>query len=236
MSAPKNVVVSAAVALVLLPAVIFPVEVPVLNAVLKLLDALIEEFAPVTVRPPLAVCSPVDPSVVKDPAAAVVPPMAPGIAIVAPFRVAAFRLATLVVEDTANGAVPVASVLVICPVALIVLNAPVDAVVPPIGPGVVSAVAMSATTMPRKLGCAAEPVVGPANTIFAACVARVSVSVPVVVTGDPVIVKIGVVEPSANATLVTLPDPPPTALTVTLPNPFVGLSVMFVPATSCVGT
>lgn len=71
----------------------------------------------------------------KEPAAGVVPPIAPGAAIVAPPKLEAFKLATLVVDATVNGAVPVASVEVIAPVALIVLNAPVDAVPPPIAPG-----------------------------------------------------------------------------------------------------
>ena len=42
---------------------------------------------------------------------------------------------TRVVEATTKGAVPVEMVEVICPVAEIVVNAPVPGVVPPIGPG-----------------------------------------------------------------------------------------------------
>lgn len=49
-------------------------------------------------------------TVVKVPAAAVPPPIAPGAAKVAPFKEEAFRLATLVVEATTKGAVPVARV------------------------------------------------------------------------------------------------------------------------------
>lgn len=45
--------------------------------------------------------------------------------------------------------------------------------------------------------------------VFADCVARVSVSVPLEVTGDPEIVKIGVELPSDKPTLVTVPEPPP---------------------------
>lgn len=43
------------------------------------------------------------------------PPMVPGAAKVAPFKEEAFRLATLVVEATEKGAVPVARVEVNCP-------------------------------------------------------------------------------------------------------------------------
>jgi hypothetical protein len=49
--------------------------------------------------------------VVNAPVLAVPDPIAPGAANVAPFRLLAFRLATLVVEATVNGAVPVATVL-----------------------------------------------------------------------------------------------------------------------------
>ena len=78
---------------------------------------------------PLNVVSPLAVSVVNAPLPGVVPPIAPGDAKVAPLRLEAFRLATLVVLATTNGAVPVASVDVICPVALSVVNAPVDGVV-----------------------------------------------------------------------------------------------------------
>lgn len=54
---------------------------------------------------------------VNAPVLAVVPPMGPGEANVAPLKLEAFRLATFVVLTTENGAVPIASVEVICPVA-----------------------------------------------------------------------------------------------------------------------
>ncbi len=57
-------------------------------------------------------------SVVNVPAAAVPPPIAPGLANVAPLREEAFRFATLVVLETANGAVPVDTVEVNCPLTL----------------------------------------------------------------------------------------------------------------------
>ena len=65
----------------------------------------------------------------------------------------------------------------------------------------------SAVTNPRNVGCAAAPVFGPAKNVLAFCVFRVSVRVPLVVTGLPVIEKIGVLLPSARPTLVTVPAP-----------------------------
>ena len=56
---------------------------------------------------------------------AVVLPIAPGAANVAPFKLLAFKLATLVVDATVNGAVPVPMVEVT------VVKRPVDAVVAP---------------------------------------------------------------------------------------------------------
>jgi hypothetical protein len=71
------------------------------------------------------VVTPVEDSVVKAPVPGVVLPIGPGAAKVAPFRELALRLATLVVEATTNGAVPVARVEVICPLAEMVVKAPV---------------------------------------------------------------------------------------------------------------
>ena len=45
---------------------------------------------------------------------------------------------------------------------------------------------ISAATSARKVGAAAAPVVGPASTVFAVCVFHAIVSVPAVVTGEPV--------------------------------------------------
>jgi hypothetical protein len=67
---------------------------------------------------------PLDVRVVKAPVPGVVLPIGPGAAKVAPFRELALRLATLVVEAITNGAVPVARVEVICPLAEMVVNAP----------------------------------------------------------------------------------------------------------------
>jgi hypothetical protein len=72
-------------------------------------------------------------------------------------------------------------------------------------------VGTSAETSERNVGCAAAPVVGPAKTVLAVSVLSVSVSVPLPVTGEPEMVKMGAVDPSANATLVTVPLPPPAA-------------------------
>jgi hypothetical protein len=71
-------------------------------------------------------------NVVKAPVLGVPEPIGPGAAKVAPFRELAFKLATLVVEATTKGAVPVARVEVIWPLALMVVKAPVRAVVAPI--------------------------------------------------------------------------------------------------------
>jgi hypothetical protein len=59
---------------------------------------------------PVPVIAPVAVSVVNAPVDAVPPPIAPGAAKVAPLRLEAFRLATLVVLVTVNGAVPIATV------------------------------------------------------------------------------------------------------------------------------
>lgn len=75
---------------------------------------LVAKFAPVVLL-----------RVVNAPVDAVPDPMAPGAANVAPLSELALRLATLVVEATTNGAVPVETVLVIWPVADNVVNAPV---------------------------------------------------------------------------------------------------------------
>lgn len=74
-------------------------------------------------------------SVVKAPVDGVPPPIAPGFANVAPARLDAFKFATFVVEATVNGAVPVARVLVIAPVALTVVNDPAAGVPLPIAAG-----------------------------------------------------------------------------------------------------
>jgi len=72
---------------------------------------------------------------VKEAVEGVVPPIAPGVANVAPDKEDAFKLATLVVDATVKGAVPVDNVEVIAPEALKVVKAAVDGVVPPIAPG-----------------------------------------------------------------------------------------------------
>jgi hypothetical protein len=65
----------------------------------------------------------------------VLPPIAPGAAHVLPKSCEALRLVTAVVLATTNGAVPVVTVEVICPLALMVVNAPAAATVPPIAGG-----------------------------------------------------------------------------------------------------
>lgn len=83
----------------------------------------------------MAVISPLALIVVKAPVLGVPEPMAPGDAKVAPLKLEALRLATLVVEAITKGAVPVDKVEVIWPLALMVVKAPVDGVPPPIAPG-----------------------------------------------------------------------------------------------------
>lgn len=73
------------------------------------------------------VICPVAENVVNAPVFGVVPPIAPGTAIVAPFREEAFRFATFVVLAMDNGAVPVASEEVIC---LVKLSVPVCVLFP----------------------------------------------------------------------------------------------------------
>jgi hypothetical protein len=67
----------------------------------------------------------------------------------------------------------------------------------------------SAPTKDLNVGCAAAPVVGPAKTLFAVCVARVSVNVPEEVTGLPDMLNIGDVLASEKETDVTVPEPLP---------------------------
>jgi succinate-acetate transporter protein len=81
--------------------------------------------------------TPTVPEVVKlvnVPGAAVVPPIAPGDANVAPLNELAFKFATFVVEVTVSGAVPVDTVLTSV-LAVAVVKVPVEAVMPPIAPG-----------------------------------------------------------------------------------------------------
>ena len=65
-------------------------------------------------------------------------------------------------------------------------------------------VGTSAATIERKPGVAAPPLVGPANTRLAACVARLIASVPVVVTGEP---EMDMIDGTVAATLLTVPLP-----------------------------
>ena len=66
---------------------------------------------------------------------------------------------------------------------------PADLLVAPVPPFVIAMVGRSAVTIDRKVGCAATPVVGPANTVLAVWVASVPVSVPAaavtVILDDP---------------------------------------------------
>jgi hypothetical protein len=80
----------------------------------------------------------------------------------------------------------------------------------------------SAATSERNVGLLAPPVAGPANTMFADCVASVAESVPAPVTGEPETLKI---DGSERPTEVTVPEPDPEA-TATHPRalfPFVSV-------------
>src|SRR6266446_1595550 len=66
---------------------------------------------------------------------------------------------------------------------------------------------MSAATRARKVGVAAPPDVGPANTRLAACVSSAGTSVPLVVIGEPVTVELKTTPSPVMATEVTVPVP-----------------------------
>jgi hypothetical protein len=78
----------------------------------------------------------------------------------------------------------------------------------------------SAIVKALKVGWAAAPLAGPAKTVLAVWVFRVSVRVPLPVTGEPVIVKMGAVDPSASPTLDTVPGVGPEEAEVTRPLAF----------------
>lgn len=94
-------------------------------------------------------------------------------------------------------------------------------------------VGTSATTMARKVGTAAAPEDGPAKNRLALWVARAPVSVPEAVTGEPDTVKM---DGNARPTLVTVPEPPPSAchvavvpLVATGTHPTLGVPVIVMP-------
>lgn len=64
----------------------------------------------------------------------------------------------------------------------------------------------SAGTIARKLGAAADPVVGPARTVFALWLMAVAVTVPEVVTAELGVAESKMPSP-VKVTLVTVPDP-----------------------------
>mgnify|MGYP000724067725 CR=1 FL=1 len=83
-------------------------------------------------------------------------------------------------------------------------NAEAVAAVPAAGRYVDDKSGMSPATSARNVGAAALPDAGPENTRFAVCVASEPVSVPDVVTGEPVTVNMA---GNASDTLVTVPKP-----------------------------
>ena len=134
--------------------------------------------------------------------------------------VAAFKLATWVVLETTNGAVPVATVLVICPDALTVVNAPVVGVVAPTVPLILmDAVPVRFVTVPLLGVPNAPPLTTNAPALPVLTANAVATPVPNPLTpveiGKPVafvsVAELGV--PKAGVTRVglvaktTLPDP-----------------------------
>ena len=79
------------------------------------------EFTPAPDNAPLIVTAPVNDPLVKLPDPGFAPPILPGEAKSAPFNLLALRLATTVDDDTTKGGRPVASVDVICPLAVTVV-------------------------------------------------------------------------------------------------------------------
>ena len=94
------------------------------------------------------VIAPVALKVVKAPEPAVVEPIDPGEAKVAPLRKLAFKLGTTVVDATTKGGLPVTMVLVIAPEALTDVKSPVFGVVAPIEP-VMSPVVLKVVKVPE---------------------------------------------------------------------------------------
>src|SRR5947209_4013075 len=101
---------------------------------------------------------------------------------------------------------------------------------------------ISAPTKARKAGVAEPPDDGPANTILADWDTSAPVSVPVVVTGLPVTLKI---PGNASATLVTVPPevllthvvtPAPSVCSTKPEVPLLGGSWKMVPAPAAAGT
>ncbi len=76
----------------------------------------------------------------------------------------------------------------------------------PVVPSEPKPAGMSAATSERKVGVAALPVGGPANTLFAVCVASASAKVPEVMIGLP---DTDMMLGTVMSTLVTVPPPPP---------------------------
>jgi hypothetical protein len=133
-------------------------------------------------------------SVVNAPVDAVPLPIAPGAANVAPFRLDAFKLATLVVDAITNGAVPVDTVLVICPLAEIVVA---DTVPPD------KLVAVPAVAAFKLATCVVLATVNGAVPV--ACVLVMVVKRPVVAVVAPIVMLL--IEPAVVGLMVTVPDP-----------------------------
>ena len=158
-----------------------------LRFAMLVVDAITSAAVPVAT---LEVIAPLTPIVVKDPVLAVVDPMAPGLANVAPFSRLALRFAMLVVDAITSAAVPVATLEVIAPLTPIVVNDPVLAVDDPIAPGLANVAPFS------KLALRFAMLVDDAITSGAVPVATLEVITPLTPTlvNDPVL---AVVDPMA---------------------------------------
>ena len=135
-------------------------------------DAITRGAVPVAT---LEVIAPLTFIVVNDPVLAVVDPIAPGLANVAPTSELALRLGMLVVDEITSGAVPVKTLDVINPLAPMVVNKPVSAVDDPIAPGFAN------VAPPRELALRFGMFVDDAITSGAVPVASVLVICPEVV-------------------------------------------------------
>jgi hypothetical protein len=142
-----------------LAAIVLAGEVlPILPGLLKVNPLTLDEFKFATTVEEVTLIE------VKAPLPGVPVPMLPGLAKVNPLILDAFKFATFVVLAIVNGAVPVASVLVIIPETLTVENE--------------TALGRSLFTRLLKVGVPLDPL-GDANTKFVACEAKLAVIFPV---------------------------------------------------------
>jgi hypothetical protein len=184
-------------------------------------------------------------------------PIEPGDAKVAPLSDDAFRLATFVVEATTNGAVPVAIVEVITPVAETVVNAPVEAVVAPIDVLLIVLAAVGLivkaptgliVTVPVPVGLiatfalAGDSVTAPATVSAGVIVTRPVLTLPMPIVPDPLALIVRLVFDPLSVTARAVVPPvaapvmlrPVATLAVLSTTVSTGLVVPFAPTASAV--